>query len=440
RFLLVGGVHVLPFSANAWADEAAVGIIMNSFVVRRTNAENDVVGARRQLLRSNRQLDRNGDQLPGVGLDLAATAIDQAVQARSLDDQGLRRLCLVHQLERIDVLDHALLVLTVEHAVLQDVQFHQRALDDGVGEDAHHDQQHRGVADQARTCQLGLLSREIVFGGVADQPARVVHLVHDGVACVDAGGTADALDLQAVTDVDAGRADLNAHGAIDAVAETHGFVVGVLLARAALFAAARIVGDDQGVLVEHHALEAGVGAHVDTHLLAQEAGIAIGGEGEEADPEQRPAADLEGEQVRHQVADRGEVADEGNADAQGNPQPDGVLGQLASEFASAHWRLVELHALVAITFGDLFRPHEYPSENALWAGVAAPYASSENSDEEQAEGADDQHRGKQNEVLRPEGCAENVKLSFRKVPPDGLTTVPVEPGGTEVKYEEKGSA
>ncbi len=66
-----------------------------------------------------------------------------------------------------------------------------------------------------------------------------------------------------------------------------------------------------------------------------------------------------------------------------------MLGQFAKELVGAHWRLVELHALVAITLGDLLRPHEHPSKYALRARVAAPDAASEDGDEEQAEGADD---------------------------------------------------
>jgi hypothetical protein len=84
---------------------------------------------------------------------------------------------------------------------------------------ADHRQQHHGIADQARTQFMGFLPGQVVFGGVADQAARVLHLVHDGVAGIDAGGATDAFDLQAVADIDAGRADLDAHGAVDAVTQ-----------------------------------------------------------------------------------------------------------------------------------------------------------------------------------------------------------------------------
>jgi hypothetical protein len=78
---------------------------------------------------------------------------------------------------------------------------------------------------------------DTVFGGVADQPLGVAHLVHHVVADVDAGGAADALVLQAVADVDAGGADLHAQRAVDAVAQALRGGVRLLRARAARVAA-----------------------------------------------------------------------------------------------------------------------------------------------------------------------------------------------------------
>src|SRR5690606_35240237 len=201
---------------------------------------------------------------------------------------------------------------------------------------SHHRHQRQGIADQARAHDLGFLPGQVVLGGVADEPPRVVHLVHDGVAGVDTGCAADTFDLQTVADVDARRANLYAHGAVDAIAQAHGLVVGVLLAWPAFLSATRVVGDDQGVLVEHHALEAGIGAHVDAHLLAQETDVAIGGEEAEADPDHRTSADLTGNQIRHQFADRCGVSYKGDAAGQGYAEPDAVLGELAEELVGAH--------------------------------------------------------------------------------------------------------
>ncbi|MCY1425338.1 hypothetical protein D9M71_411240 [compost metagenome] len=117
-----------------------------------------------------------------------------------------------------------------------------------------------------------------------------------------------------------------------------------------------------------------------------------------------------------------------------------MLGGLAQDFLAAHGGLVELHALVAVTLGDLLAPHEDPGPDALRAGVAAPDATSEYGDEEQAEGADDQQPGEQDEILGPEGSAEDVELALGEVPPDGLAIAPVEPDGAEIKQEEEGAA
>ena len=61
-------------------------------------------------------------------------------------------------------------------------------------------------------------------------------------------------------------------------------------ARAARLAARGVVADDQRVAVEHRALEARVRAHVLADLLAHEAGVAVGGEAVEQDPERSPTA------------------------------------------------------------------------------------------------------------------------------------------------------
>ena len=151
------------------------------------------------------------------------------------------------------------------------------------GVDQHPRPQHAAEHLRARP-----VLRHAVLRGVADQAARVLHLVHHAVADVDAGGAADALVLQALADVDAGRADLHAQVAVDAVAQLGGLQVGLAPARAARLAALGVVADDQRVLVEHRALEARVGTHVLADLLAHAAGVAVGGEAVEQDPEPSP--------------------------------------------------------------------------------------------------------------------------------------------------------
>ncbi|MNJ41979.1 hypothetical protein D3C77_369260 [compost metagenome] len=117
-----------------------------------------------------------------------------------------------------------------------------------------------------------------------------------------------------------------------------------------------------------------------------------------------------------------------------------MLGQFAQEFVAAHGRLVQLHALVAVTLSDLFAPHEDPGPDALRTGVAAPHPASEHGDEEQAEGGNDQQAGQQDEILRPDGGTEDVELALGQVPPDRLVLAPVQPHRAEIQQEQDGAA
>ena len=58
-----------------------------------------------------------------------------------------------------------------------------------------------------------------VFGGIAYQAFFVAHFIHDFVTDIDAGCAADALVLQAIANIDTGRADLHTQRAVDAVAQ-----------------------------------------------------------------------------------------------------------------------------------------------------------------------------------------------------------------------------
>src|SRR4029079_6254266 len=120
----------------------------------------------------------------------------------------------------------------------------------------------------------------------------------------------DALVLQALPDVDAGRADLDAQRAVDAVALADRGGVDAAPARAARLAALGVVADDEGVAVEHRALEPGVRAHVLADLLAHCTGVPVGGEAVEEDPEALPRAEREARDLGGERARRREVGDE----------------------------------------------------------------------------------------------------------------------------------
>nr|GEY52297.1 hypothetical protein [Tanacetum cinerariifolium] len=439
------GVHLQPRSASGRADETALGVDVGVAAVGTVSCgvfegKNDFLAVRRQLFRRDRQLHRHADDFAGGHLYCLAALQLQPGQPRGVQRIGMVKLILVDDLHAVHVFDPAVGAFPVQHAVLADIQPHQRARHERAGQQADHDEQHRAIADQPRPQPAGHLPGEGVLGGVADQPAGVVHFVHNRVAGVNARRAADAGDLQAVADVDAGGADLHAHRAIDAVAEAPGRVVQVLFSRTAWLAASWVIRDDEGVLVEHHALKPRVRAHVDAHLFAQPTGIGIRGKGEKAHPEIRPAVGLTDEEVAQQFTDRREVTDEGQPGRRPDQDPEAVLGGLAHEGIAGHGQLVAFDALVPVALGKLFAPHEDPGPYALRAGVAAPDASGPDRDEEQAESADDQDAGQQDEILRPERCAKDVELALRQVPPHRLMIAPLNPDRTEVQQEQQRAA
>ncbi|MNR03566.1 hypothetical protein D3C85_1194640 [compost metagenome] len=192
----------------------------------------------------------------------------------------LTLLGLVDHLQAVDVFDLPPAVFAKQAPVLADVERDHRPFHQCHHQGGDHHQQYGGVADQARAQQVRLATLQLMFGGIADQSPGVAHFVHDRIAGVDARGATDAFHLQAIADVDAGRADLYAELAIDAIAQTDLGGFDLAFARATVFATGHVVGNGQGVFVEHHALEPRIRAHVHAHRFTQPAGIDVGGTGE----------------------------------------------------------------------------------------------------------------------------------------------------------------
>ena len=265
-----------------------------------------------------------------------------------------------------------------------------------------------------------------VLGGQAHQAARVLHFVHHGVAGVDTQAAANAVVLHAVADVDTHGADLHTQAAVDAVPQALGLVVGAAGAGRAGFTTATVVGHHQGVLVDHHALEAGIGAHVGTHLFAQEARVAVGGQGVEADPEQLPAA-LQRQQLGRQGADGHEVADEGEAGPACHQQPQQVAGATFADLLKGPGGGVEPQAGAAVTFHLVFDPHKQLGVHRLGAGEATPQPPGDGGEEEQRQRADHQQAGEVNEVLRVQHQPEQVEAARTQVEQHHLAFAPLDP-------------
>ena len=254
-----------------------------------------------------------------------------------------------------------------------------------------------------------------------------MHLVHHAVAGVNAQPAADAFVLQAITDVDAHGADLHAQLAVDAVAQALGARIHALGARATAFAARGVVGDDQRVLVEHGALEARIRAHVLAHLLAQEAGIAVGGQGVEGDPEDLPRP-LQRHHLHRQVADGHEVAHEGEARPQRQQQPQQVLAATPGRFLQRPAAAVQAQARTAVALQPALDPHEDLGVHRLWAAEATPQAPGHGGEQEQRQGADDEQRRQVDEVLRVQQPAEDVETPLLQIEQQGLAPMDLQPG------------
>ena len=126
---------------------------------------------------------------------------------------------------------------------------------------------------------MTFLAFQRVLGGVANKSSGVAHFIHYAIAGIDTGGAGNAFVLQPVADIDAGRADLDTQLAVDTVTQARFSDLGMaerFLAVAAGFAAGVVVRNDQRIAIEHHRLEASIGAHVNAHLLTQPAGVEVG--------------------------------------------------------------------------------------------------------------------------------------------------------------------
>jgi hypothetical protein len=128
-----------------------------------------------------------------------------------------------------------------------------------------------------------------IFSGVANQAARLPNLVHNRVASIDTGTTTNAFVLLALANIDTRRTNDNAQATIDAIPQ--GGRITSFFAGTTRLATFGIVGNDQRIRVEHHALETSIRAHVLANLLAQEPSLHVEKAGVEKYPEQLPAGE-----------------------------------------------------------------------------------------------------------------------------------------------------
>src|SRR5450759_1604586 len=80
-----------------------------------------------------------------------------------------------------------------------------------------------------------------------------------------------------------------------------------------------------------------------------------------------------------------------------------------------------------LAFDFAFYPQENFRIHRLRAGIAAPQAAGDGSEQEQRKCRDDQQPGEIDEVLRPENQSEDVELARRQVEQNRLALVPSQP-------------
>src|SRR5690606_10096481 len=195
---------------------------------------------------------------------------------------------------------------------------------------------------------------DVDFGVIGNQPLGAIDLRHDGVAGIDAEPALDAIELGAVANVDADRADGDALMAIDAVAGRRALRLQLeaLLDRNARLAAIIAVGDVESLVIGQRRLDARPGAHELADLPAHDAGERISREGEDRDPDIGRKRRGEGRELAHQRRRIGEIEYPGPAGPPGDHNPDGVLGHLAPELAEAPRGFVQTHALAPIALEE----------------------------------------------------------------------------------------
>ena len=305
----------------------------------------------------------------------------------------------------------------------------------GIGESRQQRPEERHVDEDAGPEDAGGGAVELGLGAVSHQPHGQADLLHHSIARVDARRACNALVLQALADVDSRGADLDAQRAVDAIPlALH--AGGVVAEGAARFASLRVVGDYQRVAVEHRALKARIRTHVEAHLLAHEACVAVGGEAVEDHPEQLPAGQRAARDLADQGMDGREVADEGHPGESREADPQRLLGELARELGAGPGTAVQLHLLRPVAFGQPLHPHEDFGPHGLRAGVAAPEPAREGREEEQRQGGHDEQPGEQIEVLREDRQAEQIEFARGQVEQQGLASVPLEPGQPVVQTEQ----
>ena len=154
----------------------------------------------------------------GINVEVGFAVNFRTSNAGNAKGIAARMLGFVEDFHGVDVLDAAAADFARQHVtVAQDVYIEVAFAGNAQGKEKGGNTEYGTVSEGFRAQQTRFLSGEAVGRGVADEAARRLELIHHVVAGINTGGTGDAFELQAVTDVNAGRADLHTHGAINTI-------------------------------------------------------------------------------------------------------------------------------------------------------------------------------------------------------------------------------
>ena len=123
---------------------------------------------------------------------------------------------------------------------------------------------------------IGFLLFNCSLSRIPNQSFWIIYLLHDLIASIDTGATTDTHILQAITNINAGWANLHTNTAIYAIPQSNSCMISGLTTTTSWFATHLIVGNQEGILINHHTLKTGVWAHIFAYLLTHKASITPG--------------------------------------------------------------------------------------------------------------------------------------------------------------------
>ena len=156
------------------------------------------------------------DRLRGRALD--------SIQTIDFYAEPFSRLGRIHDLQTVDVFDLPILDLPRQSTAIPNHVDAKRRSQGQARHECRDDGKQYHAIDQHSGSEYPCRQRLSLASGLhrilrieTDEPARVLHFVHHAVAHIDARRAADALILQAISNIDACWAHLNAQPATDAV-------------------------------------------------------------------------------------------------------------------------------------------------------------------------------------------------------------------------------